>query len=249
MPLSKRCVAEFFGTFWLVFGGCGSAVLAAAFPALGIGFVGVALAFGLTVLTMAYTLGHISGGHFNPAVTLGLVTGRRFPAKDLLPYVISQVVGAIAASGVLYLIASGKAGFSLAGGFASNGYADHSPGGYSLVACLVAEVVLTLFFLLIIMGSTDKRVPNGFAPLAIGLGLTLIHLISIPVTNTSVNPARSTGPALFVGGWAIQQLWLFWLAPLVGGALGGILYEFLFSEYKEAPVFKSEEQDVANVPR
>ena len=248
MPLSKRCIAEFFGTFWLVFGGCGSAVLAAAFPSLGIGFVGVAFAFGLTVLTMAYTLGHISGGHFNPAVTLGLVTGRRFPIKDFVPYVISQTVGAIAASGVLYLIASGKAGFTLAGGFASNGYADHSPGGYTLVACLVAEVVLTLFFLLVIMGSTDKRVPNGFAPIAIGLGLTLIHLISIPVTNTSVNPARSTGPALFVGGWAIQQLWLFWLAPLVGGALGGVLYEFLFSEHKEAPVFKSEEQDVANVP-
>jgi aquaporin Z len=248
MPLSKRCVAEFFGTFWLVFGGCGSAVLAAAFPSLGIGFAGVALAFGLTVLTMAYTLGHISGGHFNPAVTLGLVTGKRFPVKDLVPYILAQVVGAVAASGVLYVIASGKAGFSLAGGFASNGYADHSPGGYSLVACLVAEVVLTLFFVLIIMGSTDKRVPNGFAPIAIGLGLTLIHLISIPVTNTSVNPARSTGPALFVGGWAIQQLWLFWLAPLVGGALGGILYDFLFSEYKEAPVFKSEEQDIARRP-
>ncbi|HEY9128176.1 MAG TPA: aquaporin Z, partial [Acidobacteriaceae bacterium] len=247
MPLSRRCVAEFFGTFWLVFGGCGSAVLAAAFPSLGIGFVGVALAFGLTVLTMAYTLGHISGGHFNPAVTLGLVTGRRFPAKDLVPYVVSQVVGAIAAAATLYLIASGKAGFSFADGFASNGYADHSPGGYSLVACLVAEVVLTLFFLLIIMGSTDKRVPNGFAPIAIGLGLTLIHLISIPVTNTSVNPARSTGQAIFVGGWAIQQLWLFWLAPLIGGALGGVLYEFLFSEYKETPVFKSEEQDIANV--
>ncbi|HTJ30973.1 MAG TPA: aquaporin Z [Acidobacteriaceae bacterium] len=249
MPLSKRCVAEFFGTFWLVFGGCGSAVLAAAYPSLGIGFVGVALAFGLTVLTMAYTLGHISGGHFNPAVTLGLVTGRRFPAKDLIPYVLAQVVGAVAASGVLYIIASGKAGFSLAGGFASNGYADHSPDHYSLVACLVTEIVLTLFFLLIIMGSTDKRVPNGFAPIAIGLGLTLIHLISIPVTNTSVNPARSTGPALFVGGWAIQQLWLFWLAPLIGGALGGLVYQFLFSEYKEAPVFKSEEQDVANMPR
>jgi aquaporin Z len=249
MPLSKRCVAEFFGTFWLVFGGCGSAVLAAAFPSLGIGFVGVALAFGLTVLTMAYTLGHISGGHFNPAVTLGLVTGRRFPAKDLIPYVLAQVVGAVAASGVLYLIASGKEGFSLAAGFASNGYAEHSPGGYSLVACLVAEIVLTLFFVLIIMGSTDKRVPNGFAPIAIGLGLTLIHLISIPVTNTSVNPARSTGPALFVGGWAVQQLWLFWLAPLLGGALGGLFYQFLFSEYKEAPVFKSEEQDVANMPR
>jgi len=249
MPLSKRCIAEFFGTFWLVFGGCGSAVLAAAFPTLGIGFVGVSLAFGLTVLTMAYTLGHISGGHFNPAVTLGLITGKRFPAKDFVPYVISQVVGAVAAAGVLYVIASGKAGFSTSGGFASNGYDLHSPGGYSLVACLLAEVVLTMFFLLVIMGSTDKRVPNGFAPIAIGLGLTLIHLISIPVTNTSVNPARSTGPALFVGGWAVKQLWLFWLAPLVGGALGGVVYEFLFSEYKEVPVFKAEEQDIANMPR
>ncbi len=247
MPLSKRCVAEFFGTFWLVFGGCGSAVLAAAFPALGIGFVGVSLAFGLTVLTMAYTLGHVSGGHFNPAVTVGLVTGKRFPIKDVLPYVLAQVAGAVVAAGVLYIIASGKAGFSTAGGFASNGYGLHSPGGYSLLACLVAEVVLTMFFLLIIMGATDKRVPNGFAPIAIGLGLTLIHLISIPVTNTSVNPARSTGPALFAGGWAVQQLWLFWLAPLLGGALGGLVYEFLFSEYKEAPVFTSEEQDIANV--
>ena len=248
MPLFKRCVAEFFGTFWLVFGGCGSAVLAAAFPGLGIGFVGVALAFGLTVLTMAYTLGHISGGHFNPAVTLGLVTGKRFPASDLPAYVISQVTGAIVAAGVLFLIASGKAGFDTSGGFASNGYGMHSPGGYSLVACLVTEIVLTMFFLLIIMGSTDKRVPNGFAPLAIGLGLTLIHLISIPVTNTSVNPARSTAPALFVGGWALQQLWLFWVAPLVGGALGGITYDAIFSQYKEVPVFGAEEQDVANVP-
>ena len=249
MQLSRRCIAEFFGTFWLVFGGCGSAVLAAAFPALGIGFVGVAFAFGLTVLTMAYTLGHISGGHFNPAVTLGLVTGKRFPARDLLPYVGSQVLGAVVAAGVLYIIASGKDGFSTAGGFASNGYGLHSPGGYSLLACLVAEVVLTMFFLLIIMGSTDKRVPNGFAPLAIGLGLTLIHLISIPVTNTSVNPARSTGPALFVGGWALGQLWLFWVAPLLGGALGGVVYEYLFSEYHERPVLGAEEQDVANVPR
>lgn len=249
MNLSRRCIAEFFGTFWLVFGGCGSAVLAAAFPALGIGFVGVSLAFGLTVLTMAYTLGHISGGHFNPAVTLGLVTGKRFPAKDLLPYWASQVVGAIAAAAVLYVIASGRPDFTTSGGFASNGYGLHSPGGYSLVACLVAEVVLTMFFLLVIMGSTDKRVPNGFAPLAIGLGLTLIHLISIPVTNTSVNPARSTGPALFVGGWAIGQLWLFWVAPLIGGAIGGIAYEKLFSEYLERPVFGSEEQDIANVPK
>lgn len=233
----------------MVFGGCGSAVLAASYPVLGIDFVGVSFAFGLTVLTIAYTLGHISGGHFNPAVTLGLITGKRFPLKDLLPYVLAQVLGAIAAAGVLYIIASGKAGFDTSGGFASNGYGLHSPGGYSLVACLVAEVVLTMFFLLVIMGSTDKRVPNGFAPIAIGLGLTLIHLISIPVTNTSVNPARSTGPALFVGGWAVRQLWLFWLAPLVGGALGGLVYEFLFSQYEEAPVFTAEDQDIANVPR
>lgn len=247
MPLGKRCIAEFFGTFWLVFGGCGSAVLAAAFPSLGIGFAGVALAFGLTVLTMAYTLGHISGGHFNPAVTLGLCAGKRFPAKDVIPYWVAQVIGAIAAAGVLYLIASGKDGFSLAGGFASNGYGLHSPGGYSLLACLVAEIVLTAFFLLIIMGSTDKRVPNGFAPVAIGLGLTLIHLISIPVTNTSVNPARSLGPAVFVGGWALQQVWLFWVAPLIGGLIGGFVYELLFSEYKETPVLTATEQDVANV--
>jgi aquaporin Z len=242
-------MAEFFGTFWLVFGGCGSAVLAAAFPALGIGFVGVALAFGLTVLTMAYTVGHISGGHFNPAVTLGLFAGKRFPAKDVIPYWVAQVIGGVAAAGVLYLIASGKDGFSLAGGFASNGYGAHSPGGYSLVACLVAEIVLTAFFLLIIMGSTDKRVPNGFAPIAIGLGLTLIHLISIPVTNTSVNPARSLGPALFVGGWALQQVWLFWVAPLIGGAVGGLVYQVLFSEYKETAVPTAIDQDVANVPR
>jgi aquaporin Z len=248
MPLSKRCIAEFFGTFWLVFGGCGSAVLAAAFPSLGIGFAGVALAFGLTVMTMAYGLGHISGCHLNPAVTVGLVTGKRFPVRDLLPYVVAQVAGAIAGAGVLYVIAKGKAGFNLAGGFASNGFGAHSPGGYSLLACLVAEVVLTMFFLLIIMGSTDKRVPIGFAPIAIGLGLTLIHLISIPVTNTSVNPARSTGPALFVGGWALQQLWLFWLAPIVGGALGGVVYETLFSEYLEKPVLGSADQDIANLP-
>jgi aquaporin Z len=242
-------MAEFFGTFWLVFGGCGSAVLAAAFPSLGIGFVGVALAFGLTVLTMAYTVGHISGGHFNPAVTLGLFAGKRFPAKDVIPYWVAQVIGGVAAAGVLYLIASGKEGFSLAGGFASNGYGEHSPGGYSLIACLVAEIVLTAFFLLIIMGSTDKRVPNGFAPIAIGLGLTLIHLISIPVTNTSVNPARSLGPALFVGGWALQQVWLFWVAPLIGGAVGGFVYELLFSEYKETAVPTAIDQDVASVPR
>ena len=230
MSLSKRAVAEFLGTFWLVFGGCGSAVLAAAFPTLGIGFVGVALAFGLTVLTMAYAIGHVSGCHLNPAVSLGLVFGKRFPASELIPYVVAQVVGAVAASGALYVIASGKAGFDLAGGFASNGYAAHSPGGYSLLACFVAEVVLTMFFLFVIMGSTHGNAPRGFAPIAIGLCLTLIHLVGIPVTNTSVNPARSTGPALFVGGWAVQQLWLFWVAPLIGGALGGWIYRALFSE-------------------
>ena len=227
MDLSKRCTAEFIGTFWLVFGGCGSAVLAAAFPGLGIGFAGVALAFGLTVLTMAYALGHISGGHFNPAVTLGLCVGGRFPAREVIPYWIAQVVGAIIAAAVLYLIASGKAGFSLAGGFASNGYGEHSPGGYPLLSCLIAEIVLTFGFLVVIMGATDKRVPAGFAPLAIGLCLTLIHLVCIPVTNTSVNPARSTGPALFVGGWALAQLWLFWVAPLIGGAAGGFAYRWL----------------------
>lgn len=230
MPLSKRAAAEFFGTFWLVFGGCGSAVLAAAFPALGIGFAGVALAFGLTVLTMAFAIGHISGCHLNPAVSVGLWAGDRFPAAELLPYIVAQVFGAIAAAGVLFIIASGKAGFSLAGGFASNGYGAHSPGGYSLVACLIAEVVLTFFFLFVIMGATDKRAPAGLAPVAIGLCLTLIHLVGIPVTNTSVNPARSTGPALFVGGWALEQLWLFWLAPLVGGALGGLVYHWLADE-------------------
>jgi len=230
MPIGKRAVAEFFGTFWLVFGGCGSAVLAAAFPQLGIGFAGVALAFGLTVLTMAYAIGHISGCHLNPAVSVGLVAGKRFPASELLPYVIAQVLGGIAGAGVLYVIASGKAGFSVSGGFASNGYADHSPGGYSMLACLVAEVVLTFFFLMVIMGSTDKRAPQGFAPIAIGLCLTLIHLIGIPVTNLSVNPARSTGPALFVGGWAIAQLWLFWVAPIVGAAVAGVLYSTVFGE-------------------
>ena len=224
MPLSKRAMAEFIGTFWLVFGGCGSAVLAAAFPSLGIGFLGVAFAFGLTVLTMAFAIGHISGCHLNPAVSVGLVVGKRFPASNLLAYVIAQVAGAIVAAAVLYVIASGRAGFDLAGGFASNGYAEHSPGGYSLVACLVAEVVLTFMFLMIILGATDRRAPQGFAPIAIGLGLTLIHLVGIPVTNTSVNPARSTGPAIFVGGWALQQLWLFWLAPIVGAALAGIIY-------------------------
>lgn len=232
MPLVKRAFAECFGTFWLVFGGCGAAVLAAAFPSLGIGFAGVALAFGLTVLTMAFAIGHISGCHLNPAVTAGLVAGRRFPASEFLPYVVAQVAGAILAASVLYLIASGKAGFDLAGGFASNGYGAHSPGGYSLVACLVAEIVLTAFFLIVIMGSTDSRAPKGFAPIAIGLCLTLIHLVGIPVTNTSVNPARSTGQALFVQGWAVEQLWLFWLAPLVGGVLGGLLYSSLFAEEK-----------------
>ena len=228
MNLSKRAIAELFGTFWLVFGGCGSAVLAAAFPQLGIGFYGVALAFGLTVLTMAYAIGHISGCHLNPAVTFGLVAGKRFPAKELLPYIVAQVMGAIAAAGVLYIIASGKAGFDLSGGFASNGYAAHSPGGYSLMSCFVAELVLTFFFLMIIMGATDRRAPAGFAPIAIGLGLTLIHLVGIPVTNLSVNPARSTGPAIFVGGWAIAQLWLFWVAPIIGGIVGGVLYAAVF---------------------
>jgi aquaporin Z len=230
MPLGKRAIAEFIGTFWLVFGGCGSAVLAAAFPSLGIGFVGVAFAFGLTVLTMAYAIGHISGCHLNPAVSVGLVVGKRFPASDLLAYVIAQLAGGIVAAGVLYTIASGKAGFSLAGGFASNGYGAHSPGEYSLMACLVAEVVLTFMFLMIILGATDRRAPQGFAPIAIGLGLTLIHLIGIPVTNLSVNPARSTGPALFAGGWAIEQLWLFWLAPIIGAAIAGIAYPAMASE-------------------
>ncbi|MDH2915537.1 MAG: aquaporin Z [Gallionella sp.] len=223
----QKCVAEFIGTFWLVLGGCGSAVLAAAYPQLGIGFVGVSLAFGLTVLTMAYAIGHISGCHLNPAVSIGLWVGGRFEAKDLLPYIVAQVAGAIVAGGVLYLIASGKAGFDLAGGFASNGYGEHSPGQYSMLAALVCEVVMTMMFLFIIMGATDARAPKGFAPLAIGLGLTLIHLISIPVTNTSVNPARSSGVALFAGDWALSQLWLFWFAPIVGAALGAVIYRFL----------------------
>ena len=230
MSLGKRATAEFIGTFWLVFGGCGSAVLAAAFPNVGIGLLGVSLAFGLTVLTMAFAIGHISGCHLNPAVSVGLLVARRFPASDLLAYVAAQVAGGIAGAGTLYVIASGKAGFDLAGGFASNGYAAHSPGGYSLMACLVAEVVLTLMFLVIILGATDRRAPQGFAPIAIGLGLTLIHLIGIPVTNLSVNPARSTGPALFVGGWAVQQLWLFWLAPIVGAAIAGVLYPAVAGE-------------------
>jgi len=234
MTLGQRATAEFFGTFWLVFGGCGAAVLDAAFPNLGIGFVGVALAFGLTVLTMAFAIGHISGCHLNPAVSFGLLAGRRFPAKDLVPYVVAQVLGGICGAGVLYVIARGKEGFSLSGGFASNGYAAHSPGGYSLAACFVAETVLTLFFLLIIMGATDKRAPQGFAPIAIGLGLTLIHLVGIPVTNLSVNPARSTGPAVFVGGWAVAQLWLFWTAPILGGILGGGIYQTLFGESRTA---------------
>jgi aquaporin Z len=227
MPLTNRVAAEFIGTFWLVLGGCGSAVLAATFPNTGIGFLGVAFAFGLTVLTMAFAIGHISGCHLNPAVSVGLAVGGRFKSSELLPYVIAQVVGAIVAAAVLYFIASGKAGFELSGGLASNGYGEHSPGGYSLAAGFVCEVVMTFMFLLIILGATDERAPKGFAPIAIGLGLTLIHLISIPVTNTSVNPARSTGPALIVGGWALGQLWLFWVAPLLGAALAGFAYRWL----------------------
>ena len=225
----KKYGAEFFGTFWLVLGGCGSAVLAAAFPNVGIGLLGVSLAFGLTVLTMAYAIGHISGCHLNPAVSIGLWAGGRFPANQLVPYIIAQVLGAIVAGGVLYIIASGKAGFDVSAGFASNGYGAHSPGGYSLLAALVCEIVMTMMFLIIILGATDKRAPQGFAPLAIGLGLTLIHLISIPVTNTSVNPARSTGVALFVGDWATAQLWLFWIAPIVGALIGAAIYRFIGS--------------------
>jgi aquaporin Z len=228
--MTRKLGAEFIGTFWLVLGGCGSAVLAATFPETGIGFVGVAFAFGLTVLTMAYAIGHISGCHLNPAVSVGLWMGGRFPAAEVGPYIASQVAGAIVAAGVLYLIASGAAGFDLAGGFASNGFGDHSPGGYGLTSAALTEVVMTFMFLIIILGATDARAPAGFAPLAIGLGLTLIHLISIPVTNTSVNPARSTGPALFVGGWALAQLWLFWVAPIVGAALAGIAYRWLGGE-------------------
>lgn len=229
--MQKKLAAEFFGTFWLVLGGCGSAVLAAAFPQLGIAFAGVALAFGLTVLTMAYAVGPISGGHFNPAVSVGLAVAGRFSWGELIPYIIAQVVGAIAAAGVLYLIASGKSDFSLAGGFAANGYDDHSPGKYTMMSALICEVVMTAMFLLVILGATGKKAPMGtaFAPIAIGLCLTLIHLISIPVTNTSVNPARSTGQAIFVGGWALQQLWLFWLAPIVGAAIGGIIHNALLS--------------------
>ena len=227
MPLKNRLAAELIGTFWLVLGGCGSAVLAAAFPNTGIGFLGVAFAFGLTVLTMAFAIGHISGCHLNPAVSVGLAVGGRFKSSELLPYVIAQVAGAVVAATVLYFIASGKAGFELSGGLASNGYGEHSPGGYSLAAGFVCEVVMTFMFLLIILGATDERAPKGFAPIAIGLGLTLIHLISIPVTNTSVNPARSTGPALLVGGWALAQLWLFWIGPLLGAVLAGFAYRWL----------------------
>ncbi|QMV18513.1 aquaporin Z [Granulicella sp. 5B5] len=249
VSLSRRCIAEFFGTFWLVFGGCGAAILAAAFPQLGIGFAGVALAFGLTLLTMAYAIGHISGCHLNPAVTIGLVAGKRFPAKEVLPYWVSQVLGGIAAAGVLYVIASGKPGFEV-GGFASNGYGLHSPGGYSLLACAVAEFVLTFFFLMVILGTTDERAAKGFAPLAIGLCLTLIHLIGIPVTNLSVNPARSTGPAIMAatagGSWALAQLWLFWLAPLVGGAVAGVFYELVLAEKLPPPV--AEEPLVYSAP-
>ena len=228
VKIGNRVGAEFLGTFWLVLGGCGSAVLASAFPDIGIGLLGVSLAFGLTVLTMAFAIGHISGCHLNPAVSIGLWSGGRFPAKDLVPYIVAQVLGAVAGAGVLFLIATGKTDFKAAAGFASNGYGAHSPDGYTLTACLVTEVVMTLMFLLIILGATDKRAPQGFAPIAIGLGLTLIHLISIPVTNTSVNPARSTGVALFVGNWAIAQLWLFWVAPVIGALLGGIIYRQLF---------------------
>ncbi len=226
----KKYCAEFIGTFWLVLGGCGSAVLAAAFPNVGIGLLGVALAFGLTVMTMAFAIGHISGCHLNPAVSFGLWAGGRFPGKELLPYIIAQVLGGIVAGGVLYLIASGKAGFELSAGFASNGYGEHSPGGYGLLAALITEVVMTMMFLFVILGATDKRAPQGMAPIAIGFCLTLIHLISIPVTNTSVNPARSTGVALFVGGWAVSQLWLFWLAPIVGAILGALIYRLIGSE-------------------
>jgi len=239
MPLGKRAFAELIGTFWLVFGGCGSAVLAATFPSVGIGLLGVAFAFGLTVLTMAYAIGHISGCHLNPAVSVGLMVAKRFPASDLPAYVGAQTAGGVLGAAVLYVIASGKAGFDLSAGFASNGYDLHSPGGYSLMACMVAEVVLTMMFLVIILGATDSRAPQGFAPIAIGLGLTLIHLIGIPVTNLSVNPARSTGPALFVGGWALKQLWLFWLAPLAGGVIGGVLYPAIARKAEPEPRYQT----------
>ncbi|KTC68773.1 Aquaporin Z 2 [Legionella birminghamensis] len=227
MTLYKRLSAEFLGTFWLVFGGCGSAVLTAAFPEVGIGILGVALAFGLTVLTMVYAFGYVSGGHFNPAVSVGLFAAGRFNSRDLIPYIITQVIAGIIAAWLLYFIASGKAGFSLANGFAANGYDNHSPGGYSMISCLVMEMLMTFMFLIIILGATNELAPNNFAPLAIGLALTLIHLISIPVTNTSVNPARSTGPALVVGDWAVTQLWMFWVAPIVGGLLAGWLYRLM----------------------
>ena len=255
MPLTKRLSAEFIGTLWLVLGGCGSAVLAAAYPNLGIGFAGVSLAFGLTVLTMAYAIGHISGCHLNPAVTFGLWAGKRFPANEILPYVVAQVLGAISGAGLLYIIASGKAGFSLAGGFASNGFGEHSPGHYEALACFVAEVAMTFFFLIVILGSTHKLAPKGFAPIAIGLCLTLIHLISIPVTNTSVNPARSTGPAVFVQGWAVTQLWMFWIAPILGAMLAGFVYSWLAGDEdtvapaskKAKTVAKNEADDILEV--
>ncbi len=245
--MGKRFLAELFGTFWLVFGGCGSAVLAAAFPQLGIGFAGVALAFGLTVVTMAYAVGHISGGHFNPAVTVGLWAGGRFATKDIVPYVVAQVIGAIAAGAVLYWVASGKPGFDAGAGFASNGYGEHSPGGFSLQSAVIIELVLTAFFLIVIHGATDRRAPVGFGPLAIGLALTLIHLISIPVTNTSVNPARSTGVALFQGSWAISQLWVFWLVPLAGGIVGGLIYRYLL-EKEPGQAMTSDGEGFAGTP-
>lgn len=232
MSITNKVLAEFFGTFWLVLGGCGSAVIAAAFPNVGIGLLGVSFAFGLTVLTMVYAVGHISGGHFNPAVTFGLWAGGRFKAAEILPYIVAQVIGAIAGAGVLYFIASGQASFDVNAGFASNGYGEHSPGFYSMASAFITEVVMTFIFLLIILGSTDARAPKGFAGISIGLALTLIHLISIPVTNTSVNPARSTGPALFVGGWAISQLWLFWIAPILGGLIAGFVYNFIAGKPK-----------------
>ncbi len=235
MPISKRALAEFVGTLWLVLGGCGSAVLAAAFPEVGIGLLGVSLAFGLTVLTMAFAIGHISGCHLNPAVSIGLCAGGRFPARELLPYIAAQVIGAVCGAGILYLIASGQSNFDVGGGFASNGYGAHSPGGYALGAAFICEIVMTFMFLMIILGSTDRRAPAGFAPIAIGLGLTLIHLISIPVTNTSVNPARSTGPALLVGDWALGQLWLFWVAPILGAALAGVVYKSVLAEKAAVP--------------
>jgi aquaporin Z len=247
MTLTRRAVAEIFGTFWLVFGGCGSAVLAAAVPNVGIGYMGVSLAFGLTVLTMAYALGHISGCHLNPAVSIGLAVSKRFPVRELPAYIVAQLAGAVAASAVLYAIASGVSGFDLAGGFASNGYAEHSPGGYSLAAAFIAELVLTFFFLMVILGATDSRAPAGFAPIPIGLALCLIHLIGIPVTNVSVNPARSTGPAIFVGDWAVAQLWLFWAAPIAGAALAGLAYPALFGSPKAPPVGGVAERDVGTV--